>query len=247
MKKKLLFLFCILFLSSAGFSQVAGYMGKRFIITHYSFYFPAFKQPSFRSTQGFKMNVTKALGVDIAATGRSSICFAVQYILTGISYQNAVGYNYSYIQHEEGSTIPAKLNVMQYSIGLKKFSRRSFAPIGFYMKWEMFFQQYIIKYDPLDFYTYGSDGYYYSPQYRALDGGSGLVKMKGIGSAFSIGKQRIFWDKIVVDYGIRASLSAPLPYRFANAVESSMAAKAYDRVLNNQLLNVKLGIGFLAF
>lgn len=221
-------LFC-----SRGFSQPAGYMGKRFIITHYSFYFPAFSEPSFRSTEGFKMNITKALGVDFAATGKSSICLAAQYFLTGISYQNS----YNHILHVRGSTIPAKLNVIQYSVGLKRFSRKLFAPIGFYMKWEMFYQQYIIKYDPVGFYT----------RQNEIDGGTGLIKMKGIGSAFSIGKQRIFWDKIVVDYGIRFSLSAPLPYRFANEVERSMAGKAYIRVVNNQLLNVKLGIGFLAF
>lgn len=244
MKNKLLFLLCVLFFSSAGFSQ-AGYMGKRFIITYYSLYFPAFKQPSFRSTQGFKMNVTKALGVDIAMTERKSICVAAQYILTGISYQNPPGFNYNYIMHDEGS-IPVKLSVIQYSLGLKKFTRKSFAPIGFYMKWEAFFQQYTIKYDPVGFYT-PCTSYYSSCQYEPLEAGSGIVKLNGIGSAFSVGKQRIFLDKIVVDYGVRVSLSSPLPYRFENMVERSMVAKAYDRVLNNQLLNVKLGIGFLAF
>ena len=235
----------MLFFSSAGFSQ-AGYMGKRFIFTYYSLYFPAFKQPSFRSTQGFKMNVTKALGVDIAMTERKSICIAAQYILTGISYNNPPGFNYNYIMHDEGSTVPVKLSVIQYSLGLKKFTRKSLAPIGFYMKWEIFFQQYTIKYDPAGFYT-PSTNYYSNSYYEPLNGGTGIVKLNGIGSAFSIGKQRIFLDRIVVDYGVRVSLSSPLPYRFDNMVERSMVAKAYDRILSNQFLNAKLGVGFLAF
>lgn len=246
MKKKLLLFLCTLFFLPPVFSQVRSYMGKRLVITHYSFYFPAFKQPSFRSTKGFKMNVTKALGIDYVIHGRSSLCLAVQYILTGIPYQSPAGYSYNYIYHDGDPTIPAKVSVLQYSLGFKKFTRRSVAPIGFYIKWEAFFQQYTIKYEPDGFYDY-SNTYYYTQQHAKLDGGSGVIKMNGIGAAFSIGKQRIFWDKIVVDYGIRGSLSAPLPYKNRTVVEASLKSLAFDRILNCQLLNVKLGIGFLAF
>ena len=65
----------------------------------------------------------------------------------------------------------------------------------------------------------------------------------GFSAAFSLGRQRVFADRIVLDGGVR----------FAIAVAGEPGTgygsqfRVTDRVFYNQLVNLRLGIGFLAF
>jgi hypothetical protein len=245
MKKYFLVSLFLFYSYAASFSQTAGYMGKRFIFTHSSLYFFAFKEPSFRKNQG-KINATQCLGLEFVATRKYTLCVAVNHALTGTTYQPQNNYSNAY--HEQGDGLPPpKVSMIQLSLGLKRFNRKVVAPIGFYMKWELLYQQYTTRYNPDGFYTYFHYYSAYSGQYSKADGGSGKAKSIGIGSAYSVGKQRIYAHKIVVDYGVRFSITVPLRNYLTNAVEKSIADNASYRMLDHQLLNFKIGIGFLAF
>jgi hypothetical protein len=245
MNKKTLVFFIASFFITQVFSQSIGYMGKRVIFTHSSFYFPAFQEPSARRTEGFKMNVTKSLGIDLVASNKYTFCFDAKYLLTGVSYSAGRNYQNSAI-HSQGSITPAKLIALQYSLALKRFRKKAVAPIGFYVKWEVFYQMYWLKYDTENFYEVNYS-YPYTYKIEKADGGSGNIRMVGYGAAYSVGRQRIFNDKIVVDYGIRGAVCLPARNSLRNQVEKSLAENSYNRILSHQFFSLKLGVGFLAF
>ncbi|MFL5764229.1 MAG: hypothetical protein ACJ77K_09825 [Bacteroidia bacterium] len=245
MKKPVIFIF-LLFLACQLPAQFSpGYMGKRLVVTHSTHFFPAFGEPGLFRKKGI-LNVAHTAGVEFALQQHTMVSLAVQYVYTGVNYKSTEYYYNNLIPRDDPSVGPARESVLQYSFGLKKFRKNAPGPFGFYMKWEVLYRKYRVTYDPDAFVKEDDSGY--GINYLPADGGVGSISFSGAGFAYSAGFQRILWDKLVVDYGLRFQIGGPLRSNTTkNNVEKYMMSNAESRYFEHQLLNFKLGIGFLAF
>ena len=253
MKNKIIIL--LLLVSSTAFSQVPGYMGKHFVIGYDNYFLPAIwgpgkneANPNSIFSPGF--NSTHCVNIDITVKNRLNICFSAQHLNTGIAYKKDK-YAYPNSSTFTGDfATPAQLSSNNLGFGIKVFRRGSIAPVGKYKKIELllFFEK--VKYQNTKFSTYD---YSYGNE-TAVTLGPGEYNYKNFALAVTFGKQQIFYDKIVLDYGIRIAytpafniITVVSASDNANTAEVSFKQDARFRLFRQQLFNFHIGIGFLAF
>ena len=190
MKKKLVF--SLLFISSYSFAQVPGYMGKKFTIgisnsiSHNMnlFYFLDRFELDYKGPV-----ISNALNMDYVYSVRRAISISVRYMS-----RKAESVYYS--SSENKVLFSEKLNLMNYSFGIKRFSRKSIAPLGFYSKWEGYAITGWLNYKGFTTSEYNSS----LNGYEKVENPGGKINFTGGGGAYSIGKQRIFKDKFVFNF-----------------------------------------------
>ena len=74
--------------------------------------------------------------------------------------------------------------------------------------------------------------------------GRDLFEGHNIGFSFDVGKRRIFYKQLVVDYGIQAALVLPKGGS-GSALQNEFAQGGADRLLTAHLVNFKIGLGWL--
>ncbi len=266
MKAKYVTLF--IFISAFSNAQISGYMGKRTVIS-YSNYFmfglrgpgPADSGP--KDEPSFTMNNAHCLNFEYAIKQRKMLCLSGQYIRTGIAYDrgghastlygssyreypypDGVGYGGSFLK-------PALLTSFNIGLGLKFFKSGLLAPVGRYGKLEVLLLFENVKYDYKNFKKKVDSNPYNDTPYTL---GTGEYKYKNIALVYTIGKQRILYDKIVLDYGIRFAWSPSLNIISLTGglddspnIETYYRREANLRIARQQLINFHIGIGFLAF
>jgi hypothetical protein len=232
--------------SVPAFAQYSkGYMGRRMILTINGMYFPA-SEATGRKADGFRLNTTHTAGIEFVAGNETSLCASAGFFKTGLTYDKRVYTRYSEggIYYTGHSDIPVTISVKQFSIAIKKFRHRAIAPIGFNLKWELFYQTGTVDFNKDHFFWEKRD---YFGTIRLVNPSSGSISYKAIGFGFSIGFQRILFDRMVLDYGARLALCAGDDGPYSDPVVGNIMPKAYARVLGQQLFNVRIGLGFLAF
>lgn len=253
MKKKIVVF--LLLISATTFSQVPGYLGKRFVVGYENYFFPAFygpgknyanPGPSF--SPGF--NSTHCLNIDYAVKQRMNVCFSLQHLRTGIAYKRDGVQAYYPADYTGNYSTPIQLSSNNIGIGIKLFRRGSIAPVGKYQKFELllFFEN--VKYDNTQFsmenqiYPYGNIPTTY---------GSGKYNYRNFALTYSLGRQHIYFDKLVVDFGIRAAITpVVIPTGMftvdnVRGPEDRFKVDSRFRIFRQQLFNFHIGIGFLAF
>ncbi len=227
------FVFSTLFVSA----QPPGYMGKRVSLVYQNFIFPSLTPNSSRSS----VNISHNAELNCVTGKRSALCFTFLY--APIKVKNST-YSYNVQTTLLSDNEFLKFNSFSYALGLKLFfSRNKFAPLGGYVKWELEYSRGILQVGEYSSQNSGSSApkITYSANKMVIAGG---------GPAISFGKQRIFFDKLIVDYGVRASLIVAWNTEgFANntGYEKSLETTASNVVLAQQFLNLRIGVGFLAF
>ncbi len=242
MKKSFLFfIFC--YFSFALNAQVPGYLGKRFSLSYQNFFFASITGTETKS----KINISHNAELNFLTGKRSALCFTFMYVPFKVStYYNAG--NYTQIIFSED--VPyLKCNSFSYTLGLKLFiNRKKFAPLGLYFKWELEYSKGSIK---IPAYTKKlSNGSYWNPVVTSTQYPEQTIIVDGGGPAISFGKQRVFFDKLLVDYGIRAGIIVVWNSKKSYAdrgFENTMIDKVQNNVLAQQFFNFKIGIGFLPF
>ncbi|OFY84012.1 MAG: hypothetical protein A3F72_18500 [Bacteroidetes bacterium RIFCSPLOWO2_12_FULL_35_15] len=252
MKPKII-VFLIL-VSSTVFAQVPGYMGKRFVIGYENYFFPAFYGPGKNNANpgpsfspGF--NTTHCLNIDYTVKQRMNVCFSLQHLRTGIAYK---GDDYAYPKESKYSgnfSTPAQLTSNNIGFGFKVFRRGNIAPVGKYQKFEilLFFEK--VKYENNNFTTHEQNYYENVP----ITLGTGEYTYRNFAITYSLGKQRIFFNKLVMDYGIRAAITpVVIPtglYTVDNVrdMDDRFKVDSRFRIFRQQLFNFHIGLGFLAF
>lgn len=234
-KCSVFFIFYLLSIYSIG--QVPGYMGKRFIVgVGNSFAVnlkPLYLLDNPESTYLGPV-ITNAFNVEYVISERRSLCFSVRQFTRKIDNRYYSTNNYNIVT--KGFE---KFHLFNYSIGVKRFAKRRIAPLGFYTKWEGY---YINGW--MDYKSYAVPVSTFN-SYELVQYEGGKIKFFGTGGAYSIGKQRIFKDKFVIDYGVRSTVMVVL-FDSANAYEKKLGLYASD-VSIFSLLNFNINIGFLAF
>jgi|ERR1043165_2584408 hypothetical protein len=235
MKQRLFIFFTLLFFSCD--AQVPGYMGRR-LITSYSNYFMFGADGPTARKSGSGFNFTHVLGAEYLVKGNKAIGFAAQFVHTGVEYK--------YIKYNFKERDPLILNNWAFALSLKRYGKNRIAPLGAYIKFEALFSRYTAKYDK-DGFKIQDHSNWWQTTYYSVDAGTGEIKFNGIGGAFSIGRQRILFHRLVLDYGARGSIMFPLLHKFNTDIERSIYSQSGYRFLGHQFINLKVGIGFLAF
>jgi hypothetical protein len=269
MKKIILFLaFTIVALIAN--AQVSGYLGKRFMIGYSNYFFPGIKGPGPRVASpadeyATTINNVSCLNVEYVYAQQRMVCFTAQYLRTGIAYNRGLaespfdldgGSSYPYpdaANYVGDFYTPALLTSVNLGIGMKVFKQGYIAPLGRYRKFEFLFMMEKIKYDNTHFI---SANYYYggSPSTPVLyTAGEGVYKYKNVSLTYTIGKQQTFFEKIILDYGIRfgctpaRNIISVLNGNDALEISGYYRKETRKRIFREQLINIHLGIGFLAF
>lgn len=249
MKKIIVFLFLVSSITIS--AQVAGYMGKRATLVYSFGYHPALgviidlfgtQNPH----EDFSLNTTHMLEFNYLVRPKGAFSLVFDYSHLGLGFNNDSKFSYS------GSTAyPAYLNLKAFCIGYKFFSRNRIAPLGSYMKWEGVFVYNTMKYDTKDAFETLDVGQYnngwgtYVAKKNPVSDPSGKVNSIGGGISMSLGRQKIFYDKIVFDMGVRfAFVLAPDGY---SNVKYAQEFPTWSRTFFNQVVNLRIGIGFFAF
>ena len=96
-------------------------------------------------------------------------------------------------------TKPAVLSSVGIGLGLKSFKRSNLAPYGPYVKWEGIMFLNTVKYN--------NKGYGTRDQFGNINPvaklGSGKASFQAFAIGYSWGRQRIYYDKLVLDRGVR--------------------------------------------
>ena len=242
------FFFLFLFASSAQ-ERVPGYMGRKCSIVWSTFFSPAMSVPNSEAT---KMAPIQSLSINYVFNYRKEISLSIMYGKGRVSngyFRSGPDPNYSYYSYysnEPYYTFPehneySAISSFGVSLGLKLFRRARFAPDGGYLKWEGIAYSNSVKINPYE-YTYVNGSNNLVMHY------GGTKKFAAFGGGFGFGRQRIFFDRMVVDMGIRAAIVLGFVYNAEqNSYEASIMQKATDQLSTQEILSVRLGIGFLAF
>lgn len=220
------------------FSQAPGYMGKKVTIgcsaalhpNAFSFFYSSdlkYTHPIFTYSAYSNFVIAKCREISLA------VRFSNRKI------------NNAYYSEDEGAIIPEyeRFSLLEYSLSIKRFSKIRFAPIGIYAKWEIFYLSGQINYD-----AYVANGYDLSTQsYKPFNYSAGEINFHGFGGAYSLGKQRVFADKIVIDYGFRPSFMFIKPLEESSHYEEYLAKYSSGPLNGIPIMHVYFGIGFLAF
>ena len=267
MKIKSIVLFLLLSAFSAN-AQESGYLGERFVIGYSNYFFPGFRGPGPNAADpagqsSFCLNNVNCLNVEYAYAERRMLCLSTQYLRTGIAYDNGIhdgvfdaasSRDYPYpggSKYGGDFSKPALLSSLNFGLGIKMFKRGFIAPVGRYKKIEFLFLLETVKYDNTNFRIVDPNN---SDETIAYTAGNGIYKYKNVAISYTIGNQRVLFDKLILDYGLRFAYTPGVNiisyvaetesvgdmsgvYRFASRT----------RIFREQLINIHIGLGFLAF
>lgn len=250
------------------FAQVPGYMGKRFIVGYSNYFSPALLGRTANSTEtSLRLNSVNCINLEYTMKNSIDFCFGIQFWKTGVLRNNGYTYNYTYYDstynnyYSEGGEayyMPSNKLAMQLkstivSIGFKFFRSGYIAPAGKYTKLDFLFFKNNVVYEKDAFYKTK----YRSPEYKLnFLLGNGNFSSSTCAIALTFGKQRVIFNRIIIDSGIRFAVSPNVIFNVLGGefldndietMEYQMKLSTNSRIFTGQLVNFHLGIGFLAF
>ncbi|MGZ4035348.1 MAG: hypothetical protein ACXVDZ_19620 [Bacteroidia bacterium] len=246
--KKLTILFILSLTIEMLAAQVAGYMGKRCNVTYSVWTNPNLYAVTNTSNTNDEVAfyATQALSVDYLIKKRTAFCLGFQFSRIGLSYDNSYNANYTY---RGSNRFPAYMNTKGISLGFKFFSKNKIAPLGTYVKVDALLLLNDLIYNPGDAVSnveYTTPTGTYGRKAVPINETAQKLRSYGGGAALSLGRQRIFFDKLVVDGGVRFALAiAPQGANVTNYGEAFVSS--FERIFLNQFVNLRVGVGFLAF
>jgi hypothetical protein len=256
MKKELKFAAIVLLILAhtinKGNAQVAGYMGKRFTIGYSNYFFPAIMGPGALTGAKYGLaspgfNTTHCINLEYAVKPRTNFTASAQYLQTGIGIRYLYTTRSDEYTYRSNYSNPIVLSSVNIGLGFKFFRRGTLAPLGKYSKFELLMLFETVTYDKTQFTTQVNG--------NTTDAtlGEGIYNYKNFTITYTIGRQRIFFNALVVDYGIRFGVSPLVVPSFLlndgyhEDIETIFRDDSRYRIFRQQLVNLHLGIGFLAF
>lgn len=164
---------------------------------------------------------------------------------------------YPFVQPGGGDITISNTN---FSLYWKFFGRKYIAPWGNYHRIDFILMNYRVKENFINGATYAIQDYYY---YQATGNSQYKYRYETLPSptddksyfsfmfAYGIGKQRVLYDKIVVDLGAQLGLmfgAAGAQDRMSKGSGSqTFNANMQKRINNASWLNINIGLGYLAY
>lgn len=267
MRNKLILLFFVSSLSSLG--QIPGYMGKRFSIGYSNYFFLSALSPTANSSSSgaeLGINTTNCINLEYTIRNRTNFCLSFQNSKTGIDpgdmyVESYNGYNYnSYTAtYSVKPYKPMQITSYNIALGFKFFNSGSLAPIGKYKKLEILMLLNHLEYNRNGFLlnNYTSSG---ASTYGIL--GTGDYNFNTVSVAYTLGRSRVFFDRLVLDGGIRFGFvpagvfavmyesdeyAASSLYSTTAGTRRGFRNETYTRLFAFQAINFHVGLSFLAF
>ena len=230
-------------------AQNPGYQGKK-LSMNYSFYtINALRFPNEAGNTGLlAFNAIHYANLDMAVSKKRSIGVSFQYLHTCFRYDNE--YEIEYTSDWGGSEMTMQTHshslgrVESYNIGIypRFFFRGNISPLGTYLKLELLGINY--KVYPGNPVPEDKPNGYQPPKF------SHDVSYWNIAFAFGIGQNRIFFNRMFLDYGLRFKIYPDmLSERDVTAYTNKDYLKKvpYARLASMELFNIKVGVGVLLF
>lgn len=224
-----------------GVNRPTGYMGKKLIVSsRIGVSMLSFNPIDYTTNQYFIPKNIFGGSADYVM-GRSAVCsFIYEGYKAGVDYPNNINY---YTK----KNFPAVLYANKFGLGIKLFRRGYYAPVGKYIKVEFQLITSETRYEK--FIMTGTN------KYKSL--GITSYKFNTFSFNYTIGKSRILFDYLVLDYGIRLGVTPNIfvltgeILDYSSSGNLSMESSNFDyygkqKIFFQQLLNVHLNIGFLA-
>lgn len=251
-----------MFIGQVSLAQPSGYMGKRFMVIYEPGMAPTFFNPN-KNNKLWRPSFNHALAVEYVVARSASIGIQTEIHQTGAnisgaglkpSYYNSLeqsNYNYG---SPTGEKAFMKLSSTNYQFFYKRYKNNNVAPLGTYFKFGVFIERSKSRgLDVRDANAYSSNnnssGNYYSSNndYIVLPTINQKSFVNG-GLFFTWGRENIFYDKLIVNYGVRLGYTFGTLLLIEDVANSNRVA--YDvrkRMTAYNLLNFNLGIGYLIF
>jgi hypothetical protein len=237
-------------------AQAPGYQGKKLVVYYNNYFSPALLRPNPSGETGlFKLNARHSLSADYATSRRGALGLSMQFYRTmatfedySMSYSDPYYGGYGFYQPEGHADISGT----NIGIYFKSFFKSYIAPHGKYMKAGLMYHGIKAKYDEDDFalkefdYNQNREVVLYTPTL-----GTGKNSYSAISMSWGAGKQRIYFDKLVMDMGAElgwvfgANNILDGQYTTSNTAVIEKGSK--KRVGGMHLLNFTLGLGYLAY
>ncbi len=255
--------------SGYSFAQVSGYLGKRFSIGYSNYFMAAGFGPVANAESNeflTGINSTHCVNMEYTIAKRINFCLSLQTLKTGVNptknYQKQIS-SPDYLPpltltYSPKPYLPMQLRTINIGLGCKFFHFGTLAPIGKYNKLEFLLFLSHLTYDPNNSFQSSASG---QSVYTPLNGDAGDYQFKSFALAYTVGRSRVFWDKIVLDYGLRLAISNGIFTYMGNALWDDTGNSSYGstditkamrqdvnkRIFREQLVNFHIGISFLAF
>jgi hypothetical protein len=270
--KRQVTVFIFFIIATLATAQIPGYRGCRLTIAYNADLSPAILSPGvntkFENNNWSHdaveaINFSHGLELDYVIKRRTSLCLGVQFVKTGLSYSNDYhvnDYNYPYNYYGTvyySANQPVILKSTNVSVGFKFFKRNYIAPFGKYRKLDLVIYLDKVLFDETAFTLDQKNKF-------LINENNYSFKTFGIG--YTVGKQRIYFNRLIVDTGIRFGIIPAGIFRVLeigdisdileltssssynpNDLERQMKQQANLRLLGSQLVNFHIGIGFLAY
>jgi len=256
MKTKLIVVLTVVQLIAAlnSFAQKklnTGYMGKKVFISYTSKAFPNINALG-KQDSGFNpINYSHNVDFNYIYKWRKTFSVSFTYEKSKISNPDVnykplyygTSYNeYAFTYYDFKKSL--NINTFGGSMGLKFQNRKKHAPVGPYIKWSVIYLTQKVKLGDYD-YNYWANNKSYSVAHR-----NEFIKLYSAGAEFSFGNQRVFYDKIVLSYGMSAALIiafADSGIHHGTYYSSIVLRNISETVITQNFLRAHLSIGFLAF
>lgn len=207
-------------------AQVPGFLGKTFTLTAGNHVGYSLGAPAKVGSTNAGIDKRFFLGADYVVGRKWTMGIEYQRLNTALllSFDNTV----ENATRAEEYTYALKANTFKFSF--TRFGSKSnfIAPVGRYFTVGLLMINYTISDEKGYMFTAGRD----------------LFEGHNIGVSFDVGKRRVFYKQLVVDYGIQAALVLPKGGS-ESALQNELAKGGADRLLTAHLVTFKLGLGWL--
>lgn len=253
-------LFCLAF-SVIAAAQVPGYMGKRFSIGYSLNAGPSLWGPSAGNNEDGELgiNLLHSVNLEYGIRNRTNFCASVQFFKTGLSndatftapsYDPQSSYSENVqTDYKDPDKLPMQLHTTNISLGLKFFKRGFLAPVGKYTKLDLTIF--------LNNVTYDKNSFYYDGTTKVTQPiGTGTFKSTSFAIGYSLGRQHVYFNCLIVDTGVRFAVvpnyllneaGSQFNDNYNPPVERQFKKVVNERIFGSQLINFHIGLSFLAF
>ncbi|MDQ3047805.1 MAG: hypothetical protein M3R27_09685 [Bacteroidota bacterium] len=224
-------------------------MGKRLSLSYSAYISPSYVWPSRSSSEGEPgINYLNSIDLDFVIKPRTSLCFSTQFGRTGLTYATTFYYDNGTMYYKPKDKKAIGLQMLNFTLGFKFFNRGYLAPHGKYKKVELVLLSPTVIFD--------RDAFYLNNSSESYPVSNKKYTYKSVAIGYTIGRQRIIKDMLIIDTGIRFGITPYSLYNFMfefsgaysdGTFQEQFIQPVHERLFGAQLFNIHFGIGFLAF
>lgn len=239
---------------------VPGYFGKKTLFTYSNYFFPSLVGPTANKSIGGDRDIevnaltnTDFLGLNSKHTVElerivstwSSVFIGYEFFKSGVDYRSMYSSTegtYSYLGNNQ---IPIKYQSNNLIVGWKFYNSKQLAPLGWYSKFSI--KYHFAKYSYNNHFNFRP-----KESSNTIEQNTGMTSFqkRNFSIVFSFGKQRVFFDNLLVSYGASSGYTpfasdALLKKYGADGIEESIRYDGVLRLHRLELINLFLSIGFI--